>query len=159
MCDEHGILLIFDEVQSGMGRCGDWFAARHYGVTPDILLAAKGIASGFPLSAVVARSDLMGLWPTWAHGTTFGGNPVSMAAASAVLDVLEREQLPARFERWLASEARPLSPTWLVVDLDDTKSSGGATFTRQGDGSYLASGKNAVHDTYTLTVTSQRAGM
>jgi len=96
LCDEHGILLIFDEVQSGMGRCGDWFAAQVYGITPDILTVAKGIASGFPLSAVVARSDLMDQWPTWAHGTTFGGNPVSCAAAIATIEAIRDDGLLAR---------------------------------------------------------------
>jgi len=96
LCDKHGILLIFDEVQSGMGRSGDWFAAQSYGVTPDILTVAKGIASGFPLSAVVSRSDLMKKWPTWAHGTTFGGNPVSCAAAIATIETIRDEQLLPR---------------------------------------------------------------
>jgi 4-aminobutyrate aminotransferase len=96
LCDEHGILLIFDEVQSGMGRCGDWFAAQVYGITPDILTVAKGVASGFPLSAVVSRSDLMDQWPAWAHGTTFGGNPVSCAAAIATIEVIRDEGLLAR---------------------------------------------------------------
>ena len=96
LCDEHGILLIFDEVQSGMGRCGDWFAAQLYGIAPDILTVAKGIASGFPLSAVVARSDLMEQWPTWAHGTTFGGSPLSCAAAIATIEVIRDDGLLAR---------------------------------------------------------------
>jgi len=96
LCDEHGILLIFDEVQSGMGRCGDWFAAQVYGITPDILTVAKGIASGFPLSAVVSRSDLMDQWPGWAHGTTFGGNPVSCAAAIATIEAIRDDGLLAR---------------------------------------------------------------
>ena len=96
LCDEHGILLIFDEVQSGMGRTGEWFAAQHYGVTPDILTVAKGIASGFPLSAVMARSELMGRWPTWAHGTTFGGNPVSCAAAVATIKTIRDDGLLER---------------------------------------------------------------
>ncbi|MBC7964211.1 MAG: aspartate aminotransferase family protein [Steroidobacteraceae bacterium] len=96
LCDEHGILLIFDEVQSGMGRCGDWFAAQVYGITPDILTVAKGIASGFPLSAVVSRSDLMDQWPSWAHGTTFGGNPVSCAAAIATIEAIQDDGLLAR---------------------------------------------------------------
>ncbi len=93
LCDQHGIMLIFDEVQSGMGRTGAWFAAQHYGVTPDILTVAKGIASGLPLSALVAGKDLMDRWPAGAHGTTFGGNPVSCAAAVATIEVIEREQL------------------------------------------------------------------
>jgi 4-aminobutyrate aminotransferase len=96
LCDEHGILLIFDEVQSGVGRTGEWFAAQHYGITPDILAVAKGIASGFPLSAVVSRHELMGLWPTWAHGTTFGGNPVSCAAAIATIETIRDEGLLGR---------------------------------------------------------------
>lgn len=96
LCDEHGILLIFDEVQSGMGRCGEWFAAQAYGITPDILTVAKGIASGFPLSAVVARGDLMKQWPSWAHGTTFGGNPVSCAASIATIETIRDDGLLAR---------------------------------------------------------------
>ncbi|MFA7404531.1 MAG: aspartate aminotransferase family protein [Pelobacteraceae bacterium] len=96
LCDQHGILLIFDEVQSGMGRCGEWFAAQLYGVTPDILTVAKGIASGFPLSAVVSRGELMDQWPTWAHGTTFGGNPVSCAAAIATIEAIREDGLLAR---------------------------------------------------------------
>ena len=93
ICDRHGILLIFDEVQSGMGRTGSWFAAEHYGVVPDVLVVAKGIASGFPLSALVSRRDIMERWPSGAHGTTFGGNPVSCAAATATISVIRDEGL------------------------------------------------------------------
>jgi 4-aminobutyrate aminotransferase len=96
LCDEHGILLIFDEVQSGMGRSGDWFASQRYGITPDILTVAKGIASGFPLSAVVAPHALMDKWPTWAHGTTFGGSPVSCAAAIGTIEIIRDENLLQR---------------------------------------------------------------
>jgi 4-aminobutyrate aminotransferase len=96
LCDEYGILLIFDEVQSGMGRTGEWFAAQSYGITPDILAVAKGIASGFPLSALVSRRDIMEQWPTGAHGTTFGGNPVSCAAASATIETIRDESLLGR---------------------------------------------------------------
>ena len=96
LCDEHGILLIFDEVQSGMGRTGEWFAAQGYGITPDILAVAKGIASGFPLSAVVSRRELMDRWPAGAHGTTFGGNPVSCAAAAATIETIRDDGLLAR---------------------------------------------------------------
>jgi len=114
LCDEHGILLIFDEVQSGMGRSGDWFAAQSYGITPDILTVAKGVASGFPLSAVVASSELMNRWPTWAHGTTFGGNPVSCAAAIGTIETIRDEELLPRcremgakvLERLLALQAQ-----------------------------------------------------
>jgi 4-aminobutyrate aminotransferase len=89
-CDEHGILLVFDEVQCGVGRTGLPFAAEAYGVRPDVLLFAKGIASGLPLAGIVAPRELMDRWPTGAHGSTFGGNPVACAAALATLDVLDR---------------------------------------------------------------------
>lgn len=93
LCDSHGIMLIFDEVQSGMGRTGHWFAAEISGVVPDIMTVAKGIASGFPLSAVVGHSEIMGQWPSGAHGTTFGGNPVSCAACRATIDVINEDSL------------------------------------------------------------------
>lgn len=88
ICDKYGILLIADEVQSGMGRTGKWWAIEHYGVEPDIVCSAKGIASGMPLGAIIARSHLM-TWPPGAHGTTFGGNPISCAAALATIDLIE----------------------------------------------------------------------
>ncbi len=93
LCDGHGIMLIFDEVQSGMGRTGSWFAASHYEVTPDIMTVAKGIASGLPLSAVVATKRIMEKWPAGAHGTTFGGNPLACAASLATIEVIEEERL------------------------------------------------------------------
>ncbi|MDI3317886.1 MAG: aspartate aminotransferase family protein [Bacillota bacterium] len=96
IADRHGILLVFDEVQSGFGRTGRMFAAQTFDVRPDILVMAKGIASGFPLSAVGASQRLMRSWSSAAHGTTFGGNPVSCAAGLATLDVLEEEALPQR---------------------------------------------------------------
>src|SRR3989440_1482801 len=95
LCDEHGILLIADEVQSGYGRTGKMFASEHTGVVPDIMTLAKSIASGLPLSAVVATSKLMDQWEPAAHGSTFGGNPVSCAAAIATLDVFTREHVLA----------------------------------------------------------------
>ena len=88
LCDRHGILLIVDEVQSGMGRTGKWWAIEHFGVEPDIVCAAKGIASGVPLGAMIARKDIMN-WPTGAHGNTYGGNPLACAAALATIDLLE----------------------------------------------------------------------
>jgi 4-aminobutyrate aminotransferase len=88
-CDAHGILLIFDEVQCGIGRTGRPFAAEAYGVRPDVVLFAKGIASGLPLGGIIAGRALMERWPTGTHGSTFGGNPVACAAALATLDVLE----------------------------------------------------------------------
>jgi len=84
----NGILLVFDEVQSGMGRTGKMWAAEHFGVSPDIFAVAKGIASGMPLGATVARADLM-TWPPGAHASTFGGNPVSCAAALTTIALLE----------------------------------------------------------------------
>jgi 4-aminobutyrate aminotransferase len=93
ICDRHGILLIFDEVQTGFGRTGEWFAAQTFGVTPDIMAIAKGIASGLPLSATVASRKLMKKWPLGAHGTTFGGNPIACSAALATLEVIKEEKL------------------------------------------------------------------
>ncbi len=96
LCADHGILLIADEVQSGIGRTGEWFAFEHYGLTPDIITIAKGIASGMPLSALVSNSGLMNKWPSGAHGTTFGGNPVSCAASIATINVIREEGLLSR---------------------------------------------------------------
>jgi 4-aminobutyrate aminotransferase len=93
ICDRHNILLIFDEIQTGFGRTGDWFAAQTFGVTPDIMAVAKGIASGLPLSATVASKQLMKQWPLGSHGTTFGGNPVACSAALATLEVFREERL------------------------------------------------------------------
>jgi 4-aminobutyrate aminotransferase len=95
LCDQHDILLIADEVQSGYGRTGKMFACEQTGVVPDIMTLAKSIASGLPLSAVVASSTLMDQWEPAAHGSTFGGNPVSCAAGVATLDVFEREGILA----------------------------------------------------------------
>jgi 4-aminobutyrate aminotransferase len=94
ICDEHGILLVFDEVQSGIGRTGKMFCAEHDGVKPDIMTLAKGLGSGLPIGAVVARRSLMQQWKKGAHGNTFGGNPVSCAAANATVDLV-REQYAA----------------------------------------------------------------
>lgn len=90
ICDTHGILLIVDEVQSGMGRTGKMFASDHYDLKPDIVCIAKGIASGLPLGATVARADLMD-WKPGAHASTFGGNPVALASALKTIELLERE--------------------------------------------------------------------
>jgi 4-aminobutyrate aminotransferase len=88
ICDQHGILLIVDEVQSGMGRTGKMFASEHYDVAPDIVTIAKGIGSGLPIGACVARADLMD-WKPGAHASTFGGNPVCIAAALKTIELLE----------------------------------------------------------------------
>ncbi|HVF87045.1 MAG TPA: acetyl ornithine aminotransferase family protein [Pyrinomonadaceae bacterium] len=90
ICDREGILLIVDEVQSGMGRTGKMFASEHYDLKPDIVCIAKGIASGMPMGACVARADLMD-WKPGAHASTFGGNPVAIAAALKTIELLERE--------------------------------------------------------------------
>ena len=88
ICNKHGILLIMDEVQAGMGRTGKMWAFDHAGITPDIVLAAKGIASGMPISAFIAKDSVM-QWTRGSHGTTYGGNPVCVAAALATLDLIE----------------------------------------------------------------------
>lgn len=90
LADNYGILLIADEIQCGMGRTGKWLAIQHYNVTPDIIALAKGIASGLPLGAIVGKGDIMSL-PKGAHANTFGGNPVSVAASLATIDILEKE--------------------------------------------------------------------
>ncbi len=89
LSDRHGILLVADEIQSGAGRTGRMWAVEHWGVEPDILLTAKGIASGMPLGGMVARADLLESWTAGAHGSTYGGNPVACAAALATIDLLE----------------------------------------------------------------------
>ena len=91
ICDENGILLIFDEVQSGVGRTGKMWAAQWDGVSPDIMTSAKGLGSGLPIGAVIAKRRIMEQWKYGAHGNTFGGNPISCAAALATLDLVERE--------------------------------------------------------------------
>jgi 4-aminobutyrate aminotransferase len=90
ICDKHGILLVADEVQSGAGRTGKWWAIEHTGVQPDMVCIAKGIASGMPLGICMTRADIMN-WVPGSHASTFGGNPVAIAAAIATMDVLERE--------------------------------------------------------------------
>jgi 4-aminobutyrate aminotransferase len=92
LCDKYNILLIADEVQSGMGRTGKWWAIEHFDVEPDIITIAKGIASGMPLGACLARQSVM-TWPRGSHGNTFGGNPLSCAAAIATIDLLENQYI------------------------------------------------------------------
>ncbi len=94
ICDKYGILLVADEVQSGVGRTGKWWAIEHTGVHPDIICSAKGIASGMPLGIMMSRADIMD-WVPGSHASTFGGNPVCIAAALATLDVIEKEGLLA----------------------------------------------------------------
>jgi 4-aminobutyrate aminotransferase len=99
LCDRHGILLIFDEVQSGFGRTGKWFAQEHFNVVPDIMTVAKGIASGMPLSGVFSRLDLMKKWQTGSHGGTFGGNAVACAAGVATIRAMRDEDMPGNATR------------------------------------------------------------
>jgi 4-aminobutyrate aminotransferase len=93
LCDQHGILLIADEIQSGFGRTGKWFAFEHFGVTPDIITVAKGLASGLPLSGVIASRQLMERWAPGSHGGTYGGNAVACAAAVATIRAIREEGL------------------------------------------------------------------
>jgi len=90
LCDKHGILLVFDEIQSGYGRTGKMFASEHFGVVPDVMTLGKAIAGGLPMSAIVSRREVMEKWRPGMHGTTFGGNPLCAAAANAVLDEFEQ---------------------------------------------------------------------
>lgn len=92
LCDKHGILLIADEVQSGMGRTGKWWAIENFGVEPDIITSAKGIASGVPLGAMIAKKELMD-WPKGSHGNTYGGNPLSCVASLATIDLIQKQYL------------------------------------------------------------------
>ncbi len=92
ICNRHGILLVVDEVQCGMGRTGKWWAIEHSGVEPDMVCLAKGIASGMPLGICMTRAEVMD-WAPGSHASTFGGNPVSIAAALATMDIIEREAM------------------------------------------------------------------
>ena len=109
ICDQHGILLVADELQSGMGRTGRMWAIQHWGVEPDVILTAKGLASGMPIGAMIAREHLM-TWSAGAHGSTFGGNPVSCAAALATIALLEDGLIENAAERGEQVQAalRPL---------------------------------------------------
>jgi 4-aminobutyrate aminotransferase len=98
VCDKHGILLVVDEIQSGLGRTGRMLAVEHFGVTPDIVCLAKGIASGLPLGAIVTKAEHM-TWPPGSHASTFGGNPVACRAALVTLDLIEREYMANAAER------------------------------------------------------------
>ena len=98
VCDKYGMLLVADEVQSGIGRTGKMFAIEHFGVVPDVICIAKGIAGGLPLGAIVSRADIMN-WPPGSHASTFGGNPVSCRAALKVLELVQREYMTNATER------------------------------------------------------------
>ncbi|HXG27168.1 MAG TPA: aminotransferase class III-fold pyridoxal phosphate-dependent enzyme [Candidatus Binatia bacterium] len=119
LCTKHGILLVADEIQSGAGRTGKMWAIEHWGVEPDIVLVAKGIASGMPISAMVARAEILEHWGTGAHGSTYGGNPVACAAALATIELLQGgliENAAVRGEQAMAGlrEVRARHPETVV---------------------------------------------
>jgi 4-aminobutyrate aminotransferase len=99
LCDHYGMLLAADEVQTGFGRTGRWFGFEHYGIVPDMVCMAKGLASGLPLSGLAASAELMARWPPGSHGGTYGGNAVACAAAVATIQVMHDERLPDRAAR------------------------------------------------------------
>ncbi len=118
ICDEHDILLIIDEVQSGFGRTGKFFALEHFDVTPDIMIMAKGLGSGFPISGIAARRELMERWVPGSHGGTYGGNAVSCAAATATVQVIREEGLvenAARMGERLMDGLRELQEEYPVI--------------------------------------------
>jgi len=94
LCKEEGLLLIIDEVQTGMGRTGKWFAHQHYGIEPDIFTSAKGIASGLPAGAMLAKAYLREAFPPGSHASTFGGNPIVTTAIIATLETMQEERIP-----------------------------------------------------------------
>ncbi|MGX6566600.1 acetylornithine/succinylornithine family transaminase [Cupriavidus necator] len=96
LCDQHGWLLMLDEIQCGMGRTGAWFAHRHAGIVPDVMTVAKALGNGFPIGGCLARGDVADLLSPGQHGTTFGGNPLACRVACTVLDIMERDDLPKR---------------------------------------------------------------
>jgi acetylornithine/N-succinyldiaminopimelate aminotransferase len=117
LCDRHGILLIFDEVQSGVGRSGRMFAGEHWGVRPDILTLAKGLGSGLPIGLVVAKKTIMEKWQRGAHGNTYGGNPLCCAAALATLELVESEYAAnaARVGEYFMTRLRQLQQRHPVI--------------------------------------------
>ncbi len=122
ICDKYGIMLIADEVQTGMGRTGKWWAIQHHDVEPDIVCSAKGIASGMPLGAIIAKEHVMS-WPPGAHGTTFGGNPISCAAALVTIDLIEHGYMQNAAEQGAyimdaLEELRPHHPTMKYARID-----------------------------------------
>jgi len=118
ICDEHSILLIADEVQSGFGRTGKWFAVEHFGVVPDIMVMAKGLASGLPLSGIAARRELMERWVPGSHGGTYGGNAIACAAAVATIRTIREEGLLENARQsgaWLMEQLRALQAEFSII--------------------------------------------
>ncbi len=149
LCDRHGLLLIFDEVQSGFGRTGKWFAQEHFGVTPDIMTVAKGIASGLPLSGVFSRLDLMKKWQTGSHGGTYGGNALACAAAVATIRAMREEDMPGNAARrgvQLTSGLRKFQKEYPIIG--DVRGLGlmiGTEFTVNGKPADKSIVKNVIH--------------
>ncbi len=149
LVDRHGILLIFDEVQSGFGRTGKWFARDHFDVVPDIMTVAKGIASGLPLSGVFAPLDLMNKWQTGSHGGTYGGNIVACAAGVATIRAMREEDMPGNAARrgvQLVTGLRKLQEQYPAIG--DVRGLGlmiGAEFTVNGKPAEKAMIKSIVH--------------
>lgn len=149
LCDIHGILLILDEVQSGFGRTGKWFAHEHFGVVPDIMTVAKGIASGMPLSGVFSRLELMKKWQVGSHGGTFGGNAVACAAGVATIQAMRDEDMPGNAVRrgvQLMTGLRKLQEEYPVIG--DVRGLGlmvGTEFTNNGKPADKALIKGIVH--------------
>ncbi|CAG0926393.1 4-aminobutyrate aminotransferase [Thermoflexales bacterium] len=137
LCDQSGVLLVADEVQSGVGRTGKWFASEHFDVEPDVLITAKGLASGMPLSALVTRQDLMLKWIAGSHGGTYGGNAVACAAAVATLRVIKEEYLldnvNARSEQLLAGLRRLQQDFSVIGDVRGKGLMVATEFTRNGE--------------------------
>lgn len=118
LCDKYNVLLIFDEVQTGIGHTGKWFACQHAGVSPDIVTIAKGIASGLPLGVCLAKAEVMAKWSPGAHGSTFGGNPVCCAAAIATIKAIKDEKMlqnTAKLGDYLKPELVKLQKKYPVI--------------------------------------------
>jgi 4-aminobutyrate aminotransferase len=118
LCDKHKTLMILDEIQSGFGRTGKWFAAEYFGVKPDILCMAKGIASGFPLGAIAAPAAIMKKWSPGSHGGTYGGNPVCCSAAIATIETIKKEKLlqnTIRMGSYLKQRLKKLQEKYPVI--------------------------------------------
>jgi len=117
-CDENDLLLVFDEVQTGMGRTGHWFAFQHYGVTPDIMTLAKTLGGGFPIGAMVAKRSIADLMVPGTHASTFGGNPPACSAALAVMNTIEKQNLLENvntLSQWFIPELRKLQKKFSVI--------------------------------------------
>jgi len=118
LCDKYKVLLIFDEVQTGVGHTGKWFACEHAGVSPDVVTIAKGIASGLPLGACLAKAEIMAKWSPGAHGSTFGGNPVCCAAAIATIQTIKNEKMlanTAKYGKYLIDGLKKLQKKFAII--------------------------------------------